>query len=76
MEDITVSFGHAAAWACLSWYDANGNVPGNPPTQLDHKWNPNATKIVIPISDEGPYGGTPMDNDDTVSISESHDACV
>ena len=69
-------WGPAATWACLSWYDANGNVPGNPPTQLDHKWNPNATKIVIPISDEGPYGGTPMDNDDTVSISESHDACV
>ena len=69
-------WGPAATWACLSWHDANGNVPGNPPTQSDHKWNPNATKIVIPISDEGPYGGTPMDNDDTVSISESHDACV
>ena len=44
---------------------------------LDHKWNPNATKIVIPISDEGPYGGDPAtDSDDAQSILEAHNACV
>ncbi len=47
-------WGPGSTWACLSWKDAAGNVPGNPPTQRDHKWNPNATKIVMPISDEGP----------------------
>ena len=69
-------WGPAATWACLSWRDIAGNIPGNPPTSDDHPWNPNATKIVIPISDEGPYGGTPMDNDDTQSINQAHDACV
>ena len=69
-------WGPASTWACLSWRDISGNVPGNPPTSADHPWNPNATKIVIPISDEGPYGGTPMDNDDTQSINQAHDACV
>ena len=70
-------WGPGSTWACLSWRDAQGNVPGNPPTQLDHHWNPNATKIVIPISDEGPYGGDPSQNsDDTQSINEAHDACV
>ena len=61
----------------MSWRDAQGNVPGNPPTQLDHHWNPNATKIIIPISDEGPYGGDPaQQSDDTQSINEAHDSCV
>jgi len=70
-------WGPASTWACLSWHDAQGNVPGNPPTVLDHVWNPNATKIVIPISDEGPYGGDPAgDADDTQSILEAHNACV
>ena len=70
-------WGPASTWACLSWYDNAGNVPGNPPTTLDHKWNPNATKIVIPISDEGPYGGDPAQQaDDTQSINEAHDSCV
>ena len=70
-------WGPGSTWACLSWRDASGNVPGNPPTQLDHRWNPNATKIVIPISDEGPYGGDPsQQSDDTQSINEAHDACV
>jgi len=70
-------WGPASTWACLSWHDIQGNVPGNPPTVLDHKWNPNATKIVIPISDEGPYGGDPAtDSDDTQSILEAHNACV
>jgi hypothetical protein len=64
-------WGPASTWACFSWHDNLGNVPGNPPTMLDHKWNPNATKIVIPISDEGPYGGDPAgDSDDTQSILE------
>ena len=70
-------WGPASTWACLSWYDNAGQVPGNPPTTLDHKWNPNATKIVIPISDEGPYGGDPAQQaDDTQSINEAHDSCV
>ena len=70
-------WGPASTWACFSWHDNLGNVPGNPPTMLDHKWNPNATKIVIPISDEGPYGGDPAgDSDDTQSILEAHNACV
>ena len=46
-------WGPGSNWACLSWKDTLGNVPGNPPTANDHRWNPNATKIVIPVSDEG-----------------------
>jgi len=72
-------WGPASTWACLSWRDAQGRMgnSANPPTQLDHRWNPNATKIVIPISDEGPYGGDPaQQSDDTQSINEAHDACV
>ena len=70
-------WGPGSTWACLSWVDNNGNVPGNPPTTHDHKWNPNATKIVIPISDEGPKGGDPpQQSDDIASINEAHDACV
>ena len=63
-------WGPATAWACLSWTT-------NPPTQADHVWNPNATRIVIPISDEGPYGGSSeMNTDDTQTINEAHDDCV
>ena len=72
-------WGPASTWACLSWRDVQGRMgnAANPPTQLDHRWNPNATKIVIPISDEGPYGGDPsQQSDDTQSINEAHDACV
>jgi len=70
-------WGPGSTWACYSWIDAQGNVPGNPPTTHDHKWNPNATKIVIPISDEGPKGGDPpQQSDDIASINEAHDACV
>ncbi len=69
-------WGPGSNWACLSWKDASGSVPGNPPTQRDHKWNPNATKIVMPISDEGPYGGYPFDQQDDQSINEAHDSCV
>ena len=36
-------WGPGSNWACLSWKDTIGNVPGNPPTSSDHKWNPNAT---------------------------------
>ena len=43
-----------------------------PPTQDDHKWNPNATKIAIPISDEGMKDGDPAQQaDDTTSIEEA-----
>ena len=71
-------WGPAATWACLSYRDVQGRqgLSANPPTALDHRWNDNATRVVIPISDEGPYGGTPMDNDDTQSINQAHDACV
>ena len=70
-------WGPASTWACLSWHDAQGNVPGNPPTMLDHVWNPNSTKFIIPVSDEGPYGGDPAgDADDAQSILEAHNACV
>jgi len=70
-------WGPGSTWACLSWNDTSGNSPGNPPTQLDHHWNPDAIKIVIPVSDEGPYGGTPnQQSDDIQSINEAHDACV
>ena len=72
-------WGPGSTWACLSWRDSAGRMgnAANPPTILDHRWNPNATKIVVPISDEGPYGGDPsQQSDDTQSINEAHDACV
>ncbi len=70
-------WGPGSTWACLSWNDTSGNSPGNPPTQLDHRWNSTAAKAIIPISDEGPYGGDPaQQSDDTQSINEAHDACV
>ena len=70
-------WGPGTNWACLSWKDASGNVPGNPASTSDHKWNPNATKIAIPISDEGPKDGDPASGaDDTASIEEAHDSCV
>ena len=70
-------WGPGSTWACLSWHDSSGISPGDPPTQLDHHWNSSALKFVIPISDEGPYGGDPaQESDDTQSINEAHDACV
>jgi len=70
-------WGPGSNWACLSWKDAAGNVPGNPPSTDDHKWNPNATKIVIPVSDEGPKDGDPAQQADDISaIQEAHDNCI
>ena len=70
-------WGPGSNWACLSWRDAAGNVPGNPPTADDHRWNPNATKIVIPVSDEGPKDGDPSQQaDDKAAIQEAHDNCL
>ena len=74
-------WGPGSTWACLSWRDNSGMTPGNPATAADHKWNPNATKLVIPVSDEGPYGGSgngyqAQEANDYQSISEAHDACV
>ncbi|HJM55167.1 MAG TPA: hypothetical protein QGI72_02860 [Poseidonia sp.] len=70
-------WGPGSNWACLSWKDAQGNVPGNPPTASDHRWNPNATKIVIPVSDEGPKDGDPSQQaDDKSAIIEAHDNCL
>lgn len=74
-------WGPGSTWACLSWRDNSGMTPGNPATTVDHQWNPNATKLVIPVADEGPYGGSgnghqAQNADDYQSISEAHDACV
>lgn len=70
-------WGPGSTWACMSWRDGTGAMPGNPPTAADHVWNPNATKLVIPVSDEGPFGGSPaLYDDDYQSANESHDACL
>jgi len=70
-------WGPGSTWACLSWRDNSGNVPGNPATPNDHQWNPNATRLIIPVSDEGPFGGDPaQEADDNQSIIEAHDACT
>ena len=62
----------------LSWRDAQGRLGNlaNPPTSEDHRWNPNATKIIIPISDENANDGSPEDATDRESVDEAHDACV
>ena len=74
-------WGPGSTWACLSWRDNSGMTPGDPATAVDHQWNPNATKLIIPVSDEGPFGGSgngaqAQEADDYQSISEAHDACV
>ena len=70
-------WGPGSTWACLSWRDNAGNIPGNPATPNDHQWNPNATRLIIPVSDEGPFGGDPaQESDDNQSIVEAHDACT
>ena len=70
-------WGPGSTWACMSWRDGTGSMPGNPATAADHIWNPNATKLVIPVSDEGPFGGSPALNaDDYQSINEAHQACL
>ena len=70
-------WGPGSTWACQSWRDSSGMTPGDPPTTEDHQWNPNATKLIIPVSDEGPYGGHPNQTpEDYQSIGEAHDACV
>ena len=74
-------WGPGSTWACLSWRDNSAMTPGNPATAADHNWNPNATKLIIPVSDEGPYGGSGNGNeaqepDDYQSIVEAHEACV
>ena len=72
------AWGPSSTWACLSWRDSQGRL-GNladPPTPTDHRWNPNATRIVIPVSDENAYDGNSQDPNDIQSIEEAHDACV
>ena len=70
-------WGPGSTWACESWRDASGSMPGNPATLADHEWNPNATKLVIPVSDEGPFGGSPaLQLNDAQSVREAHDACL
>ena len=53
-----------------------GQCSGNPPTQDDHKWNPNATKIAIPISDEGPKDGDPAQQRTIRPPSRKHTTTV
>ncbi len=70
-------WGPGSNWACLSWMDSSLNVPGNPPTNDDHRWNSRSTKIVLPFSDAGPKDGAPADgSDDYASIAEAHDSCT
>ena len=70
-------WGPGSTFACLSWRDNSGSIPGNPATPNDHQWNPNATRLIIPVSDEGPFGGDPsQESDDNQSIVEAHDACT
>tara|TARA_B100001115_G_C15848584_1_gene429512 strand:- start:13304 stop:18346 length:5043 start_codon:yes stop_codon:yes gene_type:complete len=70
-------WGPGSTWACLSWRDNAGNVPGDPPTAEDHQWNPNATKIIMPVSDEGPFNGDEGSQAQyTTTINEAHDSCV
>ena len=70
-------WGPGSTWACQSWRDSSGMTPGDPATIEDHQWNPNATKLIIPVSDEGPYGGFPSQTpEDYQTINEAHDACV
>ena len=70
-------WGPGSTWACESWRDSSGSMPGNPATLADHEWNPNATKLVIPVSDEGPFGGSPaLLANDAQSVREAHDACL
>jgi uncharacterized membrane protein len=72
------AWGPSSTWSCLSWRDTQGRLGNlaNPPTTEDHRWNPNATKIIIPISDESANDGTPEDATDRESVNEAHDACV
>ena len=72
------AWGPSSTWSCLSWRDAQGRLGNlaNPPTSEDHRWNPNATKIIIPISDENANDGSPEDATDRESVDEAHDACV
>ena len=72
------AWGPSSTWACLSWRDSQGRE-GNladPPTAEDHRWYPNATRFVIPVSDESANDGDPEDNIDIQSVNEAHDACV
>ena len=73
-------WGPASNWACLSYRDSQGRtgLAADPPTTLDHRWNPSPTAIrmVLPMSDESPYGGDPIDSDDSISVNEAHDACL
>ena len=31
-------WGPGSTWACLSWRDNSGSIPGNPATPNDHQW--------------------------------------
>jgi len=50
--------------------------PGTTGECTNHVFRPATTKIVIPISDEGPYAGTPVNSADTTSIAEAISACT
>ena len=79
IDDGSEDWGPGTTWACQSWRDAVGRLgsAANPPTPADHRWNPNATKFVLPVSDEGPKSGEPSgEAQDYDTINEAHDACV
>ena len=49
-------WGPGSTWACLSWRDNSGSIPGNTATPNDHQLNTNSTRLIIPVSVEGPFG--------------------
>ena len=74
-----LDWGPGTTWACFSWRDVNGGegASANPPSQTDHRWNPDAEHIVMPLGEAGPYaGGSTMDGDDVTAINEAHDSCA
>jgi hypothetical protein len=36
-----------------------------------YEWTPGATRLIIPLSDEGPLGGDPVDDDDERAVQEA-----
>ncbi len=78
-KNEALDWGPGTTWACFSWRDVNGaeGSAANPPTQTDHRWNPDAEHIVMPLGEAGPYaGGSTMDANDVTALNEAHDACA
>ena len=49
--------------------------PGTQWVASNHPWRQGAARAVIPISDEGPYHGCPVDSQDDSSIDQAIAAC-